>query len=84
LERQTDCPIKYVFQIGVHVVVVRGVEGEKSDGMLPRELTKNVVAADFSTGIGWDQAASFYPKYFHATSWMPKWPGAGDSWRQPA
>src|ERR1700734_2969015 len=48
------------------VIVMRGVERKESDGMLARQLTKNVVAANFPTGIGWDQAAGFYPKYFHA------------------
>jgi hypothetical protein len=49
----------------VQIPVVRGIKGKKSNRMLPRKLAKNVIAADFSAGVGWNQSAGFNPENLH-------------------
>jgi len=50
-----------LLQLSVHVGIVRSIERKEGYGMLARQLSKDVVAADLSAGIRRDQAASFYP-----------------------
>jgi hypothetical protein len=39
--------------------------------MLPRKLAKNVIAADFSAGVRWNQSASFNPENLHIDDVLP-------------
>src|SRR5437870_4851584 len=53
--------IEYILQFRVKVILVRAIKREKRDWVMPRQLPKNVVTADFPPGIGGNQSAGLYP-----------------------
>ncbi len=57
--------IKLAFQSRVKVIIVNAVKRKHVNQMMARQLPEDVVAANLSTGIRWDESASFYPKNSH-------------------
>lgn len=48
----------------MEISIVRAIEREEGDRVLAGQFTQNVVAADFSAGVGWNESASFDPENF--------------------
>src|SRR5437870_651010 len=65
IQWHTDDVVEDTLEFRVKVILVRAVKRKKSDRVIAGQFPKNVVAANFTPGIGRNQSAGLYPKNLH-------------------